>query len=314
MADMQQSVNTLQSPGIPGHFASTNPYFTYVAGPGGLVAGTSGLTTARFAWVVSPLDSDSAPSVANNYGAGSVAGFVGWDNEALITAYLAAASSVVPAGMPVSIFTGGDFWIKNESGATALVGQKVYADLLTGKASLFAATGGATGASTTSCTIAAGTVSGSGSITGGVLTTTSGSTWYPGTTLSGALVASGTRIVSQLTGVAYGAGTYAVSIGEQAVTTTTISGTYGVITVNATLTGTIDIGGLATISGSGTANYVTLQLTGVAGSTGTYVCTDNTVVAGSVSGTFTNNVETKWFVVSQGLANEYVKMSSHTLG
>jgi len=61
-------------------------------------------------------------------------------------------------------------------------------------------------------------------------------TIYPGTTISGTGVATGTQIVSQVSGTAGAAGTYLVSIPEQTVSATTISGTYGTLTVGGTVT------------------------------------------------------------------------------
>src|ERR1019366_3550982 len=101
-------------------------------------------------------------------------------------------------------------------------------DLLTGKASLFEATGSATtGASATGSSIAASTFSVTASTAHNQLTVTavgSGAV-VAGATLT-ALAASGTKVVGQLSGTIGGIGIYEVDIPEQTVASGTITGTY----------------------------------------------------------------------------------------
>ncbi len=97
----QTAVNTVPAPAFEGDFCDSNPRYTYDAGPGGLVAGSAGLTVGRFAWATYPPDADNAPSVANNNGVGPVAGFVHREQQGLITTYLQTSSMLVPAGFPV---------------------------------------------------------------------------------------------------------------------------------------------------------------------------------------------------------------------
>ena len=115
-------------------------------------------------------------------------------------------------------------------------------------------------------------------------------------------------IVSQLSGTTGGIGTYAVSIPEQSVASTTISGTYGTLTVGGTVTGTFGVG--QTLSGtnvvSGTA--ITALGTGTGGA-GTYIVNNNTSVS-STTITGATNVETSWYCRSSGLAGEIVKISN----
>ena len=65
------------APAVPGDFASANPRWFFAAGPGGVVAGPSGLTVGAFAWLsYASTDGDGAPASANNFGSGPVTGFV----------------------------------------------------------------------------------------------------------------------------------------------------------------------------------------------------------------------------------------------
>lgn len=309
----QTQVNTQPAPGVAGDFASANPRFTVDAGAGGLVAGLNGVTIARFAWAsMSDLDSDNAASIVNNNGSGAPTGFVGRQQQGLITTYLADASMTIPEGFPVTLFNGGDFWAKNDGAAQALPGMKVYADLSTGKIS-FAATGSAATAALTGA-IAAGTFSVTGSINGNVLTVTAvgSGTVEIGAAISGTNVASGTTVVSQLSGTAGGIGTYAVSIPGQSAASTTISGTYGTLTVSAVSSGIIEVGGAVGGSGVTAGTVITALGTGTGG-TGTYIV-NNTQTVTSESLTSTTNVETKFYAMSSGAAGELVKISDHALG
>jgi hypothetical protein len=307
MADFQTQVNVQPAPAVAGDFASANPRWSVDAGPGGLVAGVGGVTVGRFAW----WDNANHRTVLNS-GAGAPTGFVHREQQALITTYLAAASNVVPVGFGITLMSGGDFWVLNDGSTEALVGQKAYADLATGKVS-FAATGSASTASVTG-SIAASTASVTGSIADNVLTVTAvaSGTLVVGGTLSGTGVATGTQIVAQLSGTPGGIGTYSVNIGEQTVTSTAISETYGTLTVTAVGSGALVLGAVLSGTGVTAGTIITAFLTG-AGGTGTYVVSP-TQTAGSTTITATTNVETKWVCMSQGLPGELVKISSHVLG
>lgn len=310
----QTQVGAQPAPGVEGDFASTNMnQYSVLAGPGGLVAGPDGLTAGRFAWLdYSQADADGAPAVANNFGSGPVGGFVHRDQQGLITQYLESSSMLIPAGFQVTLFDSGDFWVKNNGTTQALPGMKAYANFADGKVT-FAATGSGSSASVTGA-IAAGSASVTGSISNDVLTVTAvgSGTLYPGATISGTDVASGTKIVSQLSGTAGGVGTYAVSIPEQDVASTTISATYGTLTVSAVSSGALGVGDV--LSGTGVTAGTTITALGTgSGGTGTYVVDDNTAVS-STAITAGTNVETKWYCRSSGLAGELVKISSTPLG
>lgn len=123
MSEFQKSMSQYPSPGIEGSFASLNPYSSYVAGEGALIAGSDGLTIARFAWVVK--------GVASNKGAGAPAGFVPRDGQASIVEWLGSASNKIQSGRECTLHTAGDYWAVTTTAAT--VGQKVYASLTTGE-------------------------------------------------------------------------------------------------------------------------------------------------------------------------------------
>lgn len=338
---IQTQVNGVPAPGVAGDFADSNPGFRVVSGPGGLVsggtaygtqpsafvAGASGTAVVgRFGWLSQQaIDPDNEGTIVNSFwspGAGMQSAITGLnglnapngfisrpDSPAVITAYLADATMVIQEGAPVPLWAGGrTFWVKNDGATMALNGQKAYADLATGKAS-FAASGAASTATFTG-SIAAGSWSGTGSISGNVLTIGS----ITGTVAVGSAVSysgspSGLNIVTQLSGTAGGAGTYALNISELTVAAgTAITGTYGVLTVASGLTGTVEIGGLVTGSTTSAATYVTGFGTG-SGGTGTYYL-NNTQTVGSASLASTTNVETNWICVTQGGAGELVKITT----
>lgn len=311
---VQAQVNVVPAIAIAGDFCDHNPRTSVDAGPGGLVAGASGVTVGRFAWLLySLVDPENAAILANNFGLGPVAGFVGRHQQALNTTYLSTSGVLIPSGFPLTLYNQGGFWVKNEGSTYAQPGQKCYAAFANGAAS-FGVTGSPPQAFSHTASIAASTFSVTGTITGNVLTAVSGltGTIVPGGTISGTGVATGTKIVSQLSGTAGGLGTYAVSIGSQAVASTSISGTYGTMTSTAATTGLVGIGDVLAGSGVVAGTTVTALGTGTGG-TGTYIVDNNTVVS-STTITGTAAVETKWVAMSGGAAGELVKISSWLLG
>ncbi|MVW80184.1 structural cement protein Gp24 [Bordetella sp. 02P26C-1] len=125
----QQIVYDEPAAAVEGDFASSNPRFVALAGPEGFVSGgnagggTSGCVVGRFAWA-------NAAGVVTNGGTGAPTGFVHREQQAVITAWLNESTMVIPAGLPVTVYSGGDFWAKTETVAT--VGQKVFASNTTG--------------------------------------------------------------------------------------------------------------------------------------------------------------------------------------
>lgn len=298
---------------VAGDFASANPWFSYLAGPGGLVAGTGGVSIGRFGWVYPPDDPDGTGKIVLNSGAGIPGGFIHRAQQGLITTYLANAGVVIPAGFQMGMMTGGDFWVVNDGSGEAEVEMKAFAILATGKVQ-FAATGTVPGgASATSSSIAAGASSVTGSISNNTLTVTAvgSGTLYPGTTISGTGIATGTKIVSQLTGTTGGVGTYLVDV-LQTVASTTVTGAYGILTIG-TATGTFVIGDILTGTGVDAGTAITANLTGSGGTGGTMIVNSATVVS-STTITASTAVETKWYARSDGAAGELVKISNMVAG
>ncbi len=318
----QNQVNVVQAVAVAGDFCDTNPRFLYDAGPGGLVSGVTGCVVGRFAWATSnPADGDGAAAQVSNAGVGQVSGFVANTQQALNTTFLAASGMTIQPGFAMELFIGGGFWAKNDGTGQAIPGMKAYANFADGKVTFAATATPAAGGAATG-TIAAGTSSTTGSITGNILTVTAvgSGTVYPGTLISGTSVVTGTRIVSQLlpligSEAVGGIGRYYVSIPEQTVASTTISGTYGLFTAVSGLTGTFSVGSILAGAGGGgvtTGTTITALGTGTGG-LGTYIV-DTTQTVTSTAITSVSNVETKWFARSSGLAGELVKISSVPLG
>lgn len=304
----QTSINTLQAPAVPGDFASANPRATVLAGPGGLIAGPGGLVVGRFCF----RDSSDLRKVTNAYlgGAAQVAGFVAREQQGLNTTYLSNASNSIPAGFGATVFKEGEFWAQNDGSAEATPGMNVYANFADGKATAGTA---ATKSGALTGSIAASTFSVTGSIADNLMTVTAvgSGTIVAGATISGTNVASGSKVVRQVSGTAGGIGVYEVSIAEQTAASTTISGTYGTMTVTAAPSGALAVG-MTLTDGSGGAvvgSRITQLLTGTGG-TGTYVLDNNTAVTSQTDIQFAMNVLTKWYVDSFALAGEPMKITS----
>lgn len=303
----QTQVGPQPAPAIEGDFASQNPYFTFDAGPGGLVAGSGGVTVGRFAWVFAPLDADGTGMIAvTKGGSGSVAGFVHRAQQGLITTFLASSGLIVPQGYPVTVHNGGDFWARNAGTTSAVPGQKAYANLADGSVS-FAATGspsiGATG--TGAIVTQSGTIT--GSISGNLLLVT-GSGVLPlvaGALITGAGVPGGTKIVSQVSGSVAGAvGSYALNIGELNVPIETMTFSYGLLTLTSVTTGSFAVGDV--VSGTGITGLAVTRITQLGtgtGGAGTYYV-DPSQGAGAGTVNAQNTVETKWYAMSGGATNE----------
>jgi hypothetical protein len=308
----QTQVYPTLAPGVAGDFASHNPRYMVDAGPGGLVSGAAGLTVGTFGWMqASFIDPDNTPTIVNNFGYGTPDGFIGRFWQGLNTTYLSSNSMFIPGGFMTTLFQGGDFWAVNSGSAQATIGMNAYADLATGKISFATGKSAAATVTAASSTIAASTFSVTGSVQGNVMTVTvvGSGTVVAGATISGTGVATGTQVVSQLSGTAGGVGTYALSIAEQTAASTTISGTYGTLTLGGTASGALPIGALITGSGISVTTYVRQLLTGSAGATSsTYSLDVNTAQASPTTFTFTTNVATNWIARSSGLTTEIVKI------
>src|ERR1700744_62781 len=312
----QTSVNAVPAPGIAGDFASTNPRHSVTGGPGGIIAGAAGVACGYFAW----LDAATG-SIANTLGPGPPPGFCHNAHNALITTYLGQATLVVPGGLPFGeLFDSGDFWVANNTGNPVTPGLKVYANNQTGAVSAFAAaatpsTAGPPPASTTAAETAsvtgsaalptAGNTTGPSTVPAIMTVTAVGSgTLSPRSELPGTGVPTGCPIVAQLTGTTGGIGTYSISI-PVAWASTTVSTTYGLLTVGGTVVSGFAVG--QTIEQSGTVlGTITASaangsgLTG-AGGAGTYVTQTQTVSSGVVDSYI--GTETAWYVANGSFGN-----------
>jgi len=129
------------------------------------------------------------------------------------------------------------------------------------------------------------TFSVTGSITGNVLTVSnvSSGTIYAGSTISGSSVIGGTSIINQITGTAGGIGTYTVSA-VQSVSSETISGAYGELTVTAVTSGALAVGQVISGTGVTVGTTITADISGTGGD-GTYVVSvSQTVISETISG------------------------------
>jgi hypothetical protein len=139
--------------------------------------------------------------------------------------------------------------------------------------------GGAYDAVTTGAIAATTTLSVTASITGVIMTVTvvGAGTVRNGTILTGTGVTAGTMVQKQLSGTAGGVGTYQVSV-SQSVSSTTITGSFGTLTVSAVASGTLAVG--QTLSGTGvTAGTTITALISGTGGTGTYAVTPSQTAA-----------------------------------
>jgi hypothetical protein len=121
----QTSVNINPAYAVAGDFASANPRTAVVAGAGGFVAASGGVTTGLFGWT------DSTNTLVSNAGTGVPRGFIANEMQASITTWLAQAGTTVQAGEPVTLYSEGDFWAVTSTAAT--VGQKIFASNTTGQ-------------------------------------------------------------------------------------------------------------------------------------------------------------------------------------
>jgi hypothetical protein len=327
----QSQVNVSPAPGVAGDFCSNNPRFTVDAGPGGLVAGPNGVTVGNFAWFNGLVDTDGTPTQVSSswngwelYGWSSgqtynqVAGFVGRNQQGLITTFLSDASMVIPAGFPMFLYSGGDFWVKNTGSVQALPGMKAYANLATG-AVAFNTTGNAPGGATGTGPIIVQNATFTASITGNLMTVTAiasgGGNIQPGMTITGTAggtIAASSAITYQVSGSVGGTGVYVLNVPEQTYSSATVSGSIGQLSIGTLTSGTFGVGQI--LNGTGVApNTVITALAGATGGTGLYWVTPGQTMSSSPVNT-TGYVETKWMATSSGLTGEIVKITSHVYG
>lgn len=155
--------------------------------------------------------------------------------------------------------------------------------------------------------IAAGSISFTASIAGQIMTVTAtASTIVVGGAISGTGVAASSVITGQLSGAAGGVGTYSVTAQPTPVASTTITETYGTMTVTAMTSGAWAVGQTVTGGTTSAGTIVTALGTGT-GQTGTYIVNNTqTVTSGTLSGVGTavavtyDSVSTG-FVITSGI-------------
>ena len=308
MVDFPNTVYAVAAPGVEGDFATAAPVHSVIAGPGGLVAGAGGVTIGRFVWL-----DPANHNIALNSGVGIPAGIVAREMQGLITTYLGETGFIIPSGFGVTAYNVADIWVKNAGTTEAQFYQKVYANQSNGSIS-FGPPNSPTQSASATASIAPATGSFTGSIADNVLTITAvgSGVVVAGGTFAGAAVATGTQVVAQLTGTTGGVGTYTVSIPDQIVASTTLTETYGVMTVSAVASGAVannqSLAGANVTAGS----YVAGLLTGTGGN-GTYVVSP-TQTAASATVTASGSVETRWFALSTGRPGDIIKISNYPLG
>lgn len=312
----QQQVYDQPAAFLAGDRVSQNPIASFLAGPGALVAGDS-LFVGRFAWVTPPFDPNGGPSIANSYGGGKPDGFVMRTQQALNSTYLSNAGNQIAEGFQCAIYVAGDFAVVNDGSTEARLGQKAFAYVADGKVAFADAGTVFGGATVATSAIAASTFSVTGSIDGDVMTVTAVGS---GTVVKGASV-SGTgiptspapKVVAQLTGTAGGVGTYRLNTDFITAASTTISGTYGTLTLGATPSAAFAVGDVLSGSGVVAGTRVTQILTGTGGVSGDTLAVDNNTVVSSTTITASIAVETNFYARSQGNNGDVIKISSYPL-
>jgi hypothetical protein len=254
----QNVVKSKAAPAVAGDFASVNPRASVLATEGNLVAPAGGLNVGTFAFV-NPADQ----SVHQGYTSGYQIGFFARNAQALITAFLDAATMLVPSGFMVTLFDEGEFWAYFGDGATA--GQTVYADETTGAAQ----SGSGTPTSFTGSVGFAGTASFATNVMT-VVTQTAGSLIEVGDVVTSAGVTGGTTITALLTGTPGAVGsTYSLSTAPGTIATQAATTTSSTLNVTAVSAGSLSVGDV--ISGTGVTAGTTIAAFGTGvGGVGTY--------------------------------------------
>lgn len=302
MAGFQSQVNVTPALGVAGDFASSNPRASVLAGAGGLVAGASGVTVGKFAWVD---PSDGVTTYSRGTQGAAPNGFVHREMNALITAYLAESSMTIPQGFPVTLFNEGDFFARVTGSTAATVGAAVYASYATGDITIGSA---ASSASATGAIGATFTATGSGtnltvsSVTGLIsigdsLGVTTG-------------IGAGITIVSQTSGTTGGAGVYVTSAATTiSAATATAFGT--VLNIAAVSSGSLDVGESVTGTGVPALAVISSQISGATGGVGVYrISVPATAYAASTTITSVGGVLTAWKAMSNAAVGELVKIST----
>jgi len=300
----QKSVNLYNPLAVEGDYASANPRASVPAGESGLVAGPLGVTVGRFAWLLAAI-AGTNPNLVTNYGEGAVApaGFVHREQQALITAYLAEGSNLIPSGFGVTLASAGDFFAK-VNGSPATPGAAVYASLYDGSVWIGAPPAGATGTGSIGSTFTA-----TGAAANLTVTAVTGFIGI-GDTISGTGVPAGTVILSQTSGAPNGAGVYVTSNPTTAAAATVTS--FGnILNLTAVATGTFSVGDAVTGTGVPANATIASQVSGAVGGIGIYTLNvPATAYAASTALTVVAGILTKFVCKSVAAVGELVKIST----
>jgi len=315
----QSQVNLYPAPGVEGARASNNVATCVVAGPGGLVAGAAGARVGAFAW--------NTAGVANSYCYTALVpdGFVSNEQQALITTWLADSTQLVAPYTPVTEYDRGDFWARSVF-TESTIGQKVYANVLTGR--IYTA---ATAAFPVTPAGTTGTITASTSVLG-VMTPTAGSIYLaPGMLVTGPGYPVGTYINSQVTGAAgaCSSATYQLTtlppvalasstvvvcttedLGGSTTSSCSCSQSSATLTVTTRTNGNIYKGQRVSGTYIPTGTYVSALVT-YNDALGTGTLTLSAVATDTISGAailFSPWIETPWYVKSAGNVGDLIKI------
>lgn len=290
----QTTVVRMPSPGIPGDFAGANIRSNVIGGPGQYVASPGGVTVGTFAWF------NPVTGIASSYyQANSFMGLVRRGGDALITSFLGFNGLLIPGGYPVVGMSQGEFWGLFSAGCTAA--QYVYANALGGGLSGAANNSSVTASDTSATTSGGNTLTGIGTLTGsitagmvlvmagipaGTYFVTGGASPWTIANYDGAVIPN----VATTAFTAYGiTQTPTLFVCMQTIPANPLftaslaapaaGNAFGILTVTAIASGVLAAGQWLAATGGGglpaTSNVSILeQLTGTAGSTGTYLTTN----------------------------------------
>lgn len=124
----QVYVNPAQ--GQPGDFASSNPMFYQMSSNGKMVADSAGVTVGRFAIINDDGTVTSLPASAPD---ASRIGFVHREANAQIITFLADHSYNIYPGLPVALFSKGDFFVTADIVNTNTRGSHILWNITTGQ-------------------------------------------------------------------------------------------------------------------------------------------------------------------------------------
>ena len=308
-ANFQQSVNTYLALGLEGTRASDNPIQEVLPLGPGWIAGSGGVTVARFVW------STDGIALSNSTLLGNVPlGLVANEHQGLITTWLAGTSMISPQGIPQTVYDRGDFWVRNTYGAT-VYGYKVFANLSTGQITTAATAsflvdplGTVTTMTASSATNQLTVTVTDGYIAPGMKVT--------GTFANGLVIPANVYIQSQYSGSAGSTGVYILSqtIGtgtsHAAILATNEEGAGGftasdgdLLATNMyieTLTnGKIVVGQIVKGTGITAGTYIVAQVDGTPGGVGNFTLSASATTQTAIAITGTDWIETPWSVKSQ---------------